>query len=147
MCDLGERMTTQHEDDLFRAADLDRSGYIDVDEFCELMIRYCRGDEDAGFERKPSLSVLQSADIAGLERNLGIKVEVGIDGTRKISTVNVMGSADEDSGDEEEEEMPEDLRDLSPEEQQRAVTMRSLYIMGMGTLLVSLLTPLQLESE
>jgi len=35
--------------------------------------------------------------------------------------------------DEEEEEMPEDLADLSPEEQLRRVLFRSIWMMGLGT--------------
>ena len=36
---------------------------------------------------------------------------------------------------EEEEDMPEDLADLTPEEQQRRIKVRAAYMMGLGTLL------------
>jgi Ca2+/Na+ antiporter len=38
--------------------------------------------------------------------------------------------------DDEEEEMPEDLQDLSPEEQLKRVLFRSVWMMGVGTLMV-----------
>lgn len=38
--------------------------------------------------------------------------------------------------DEEEEEMPEDLADLSPEQQLKRVLFRSCWMMGLGTMMV-----------
>ena len=41
----------------------------------------------------------------------------------------------EGSSSEEEDEMPEDLAELSPEEQQKAIIKRSLWQMSLGTIL------------
>ena len=43
---------------------------------------------------------------------------------------------DESDAEDEEDDMPEDLADLDPAEQQRQIKMRSLYKMSLGTLLV-----------
>merc|ERR1719440_1682518 len=43
---------------------------------------------------------------------------------------------DEDDEGEEEEDLPEDLADLPPEEQQKRLKMRSATKMGIGTLIV-----------
>jgi hypothetical protein len=40
---------------------------------------------------------------------------------------------DDDDDEEEEEEMPEDLADLPPEQQRRAILQRALWMMGLGT--------------
>merc|ERR1719215_505191 len=45
---------------------------------------------------------------------------------------------DNDDDDEEEEVLPEDLADLTPEEQERAMLFRSLGLMGFGTVVVLL---------
>ena len=47
-------------------------------------------------------------------------------------------SVDEENDDEEEPEMPEDLADLTPEEQQYRVKVRASYLMALGTTLVLL---------
>merc|ERR1711991_831225 len=45
-----------------------------------------------------------------------------------------------EDGGEEEEEMPEDLRDLSPEEQQARIMRRAAWMMSLGTFIVLLVS-------
>jgi Ca2+/Na+ antiporter len=43
---------------------------------------------------------------------------------------------DEDDDEDEKEEMPEDIKDLSPDEQQRRIKWRAAYMMGLGSLIL-----------
>jgi len=52
---------------------------------------------------------------------------------------NVQGDeADPDSDEQEVDEVPDDLKGLSPEEQQRRILRRAMYMMGIGSILVVL---------
>lgn len=113
MKDLNEIMSSSDEDKLFNSADTDRSNAIDFDEFTELIIKYAKG-----FIGRP----LQSRSI--------IKAEVFPGGDSPRATLP--------AGEEEEEEIPDDLANLSPDEQQRRLKIRSIWMMGCGTILVLL---------
>ncbi|CAD7925805.1 unnamed protein product [Amoebophrya sp. A25] len=107
LTDLREYMDEESEARLFRAADVDDSGQIDFSEFVVLMIKYIRAGE------------LQGSSSQTIKR-IGTPQETGSEG----------------ESEDEEEEVPEDLRTLSPEEQQRALQVRAAWMMGVGTILV-----------
>ena len=47
---------------------------------------------------------------------------------------------DKEGEENEEEEVPEDIKHLSPDEQQKRIKFRAAYMMGLGTLLVLLIS-------
>ncbi len=58
-----------------------------------------------------------------------LEIEVGVNRSGS-------GSKEEEQDDDEEEEMPEEFKNLSPEEQQKSIIARSFQMMGLGTFLV-----------
>lgn len=97
----------------FNRADVDSSGKISFDEFVKAIMSWAldpkRSDTDDG---------------SSLKRNtVAVWMESEDDG-------------DDEGGEGEEEDVPEDLADLSPQEQQRRILLRSFWQMGVGTLLV-----------
>eukprot|EP00730_Choanoeca_flexa_P013326 TRINITY_DN5196_c0_g1_i1.p1 TRINITY_DN5196_c0_g1~~TRINITY_DN5196_c0_g1_i1.p1 ORF type:complete len:583 (+),score=148.80 TRINITY_DN5196_c0_g1_i1:29-1777(+) len=114
--DLNENITKDHLHELMDEIDTDRSGTIDFEEFAQAMTRY----------------VANSDEMAGKRLN----VQNG-----KESPDAVEENVDDDEGgddEEEEEDIPEDFVHLSPEAQQRAILLRSCWMMGLGTILVLL---------
>jgi Ca2+/Na+ antiporter len=95
----------------FRLADADSSGKIEFEEFVKAIMSWALD---------PKRDIAD--DGSNLKRNT-------------VAAYMEEGDDDED-GEGEEEDVPEDLADLSPEEQQRRILMRSFWQMGMGTLLV-----------
>ena len=55
-----------------------------------------------------------------------------------MEIVTVNNRQDDVNGDDDAEEMPEDLLHLSPEDQQRKLKVKAAYALGVGTLLVCL---------
>merc|ERR1719399_2417374 len=121
MADLKEDLTQEAEMALFDSADVDKSGAIDFEEFCSLMVRYTKNEllkeQTRGASKAGSKGLTNGAVSNG------------------NGAVNDAGDAGEED-EEEEEEMPDDLKDLSPEEQQAAIKARACWMMGLGTVLV-----------
>jgi len=124
----------------FAHYDLDGSGQLDVTEFNQLLIEL--GERSAGakvMERfkeqdKDNSGTLSFEEVAVFLYTF-IKEELmhkNDDADHKIQHILPSYECD----DEEEEAIPEDLADLSPEEQLRRVFFRSMWMMGFGTLLV-----------
>jgi Ca2+/Na+ antiporter len=124
MADLKEDLTQEAEMALFDSADVDKSGAIDFEEFCSLMVRYT----------KTELLKEQTRGASKKDLSPGTTGAVSNGNGNGNGAVNDAGDAEED--DEEEEEIPDDLKDLSPEEQQSAIKARACWMMGMGTVLV-----------
>ena len=61
--------------------------------------------------------------------------EVGQEILERKNSLRQLQCEEDFEDDQEEEEMPEDLADLTPEEQQRRIKVRAAYMMGLGTLL------------
>lgn len=107
--DLGTRMTWADAQTLFKKHDVgDRSfGALNLDEFTKCVIDYLESDE-----YKQSRS-------------------------GKVAPAEAAPSKKEgDEEEEEAEEMPEDLADMSPDQQMKRVIFRSCWMMGLGTFLV-----------
>lgn len=109
--DLGERLTAAENLKLLEAADTDQNGTLDFDEFITLCMKLARGD----FHKKLSFKG------RAFEDDAGSPPEEGNEG---------------DEEEEEEDEIPEDLLDLPPGEQQKRIFFRSCWMMGIGTVLV-----------
>mmetsp|Transcript_24810 Transcript_24810/g.50851 ORF Transcript_24810/g.50851 Transcript_24810/m.50851 type:complete len:561 (+) Transcript_24810:129-1811(+) len=112
--DFHESISDDQLEDIFRQFDLDGNGAIDMPEFicaCYVIIRQANR-ADAGMDTSP--------------RNYTASQEVG---------KNILHD-DECDESEEEEEIPEDLTSLSPNEQQRAIKRRAFGMLFLGTALV-----------
>jgi len=115
--DVNENVSKDYQRLLFDAADADRSGSISFEEFVACVIAIAMGD----------------GEINKQEHNESRKT-IRREPTKFI--VDSTGDADEEDDDEEEDVIPDDLAGLSPEQQQTRIKLRSLYQMGLGTLIV-----------
>jgi len=122
MKDLRENVSGEMMKRIFEAADMDNNNYISFEEFVACML---------AFAMDPNDMLLMSGN-AGPE---------GTSAVVRIPTQSAYMGAAEEGGEEtqpEEEDMPEDLADLPPEEQQRRIKHRAFYQMAVGTCLVLL---------
>lgn len=106
--DLGGNLSKETQVKMFRAADIDKSQYISFEEFVACLMSYT-------FDESNDLSA---------------------DRRKHILEPSTYMSPNEDA--DEEEDIPEDLADLEPEEQQRQIKKRACLWMGFGTLLILL---------
>lgn len=108
--DVGENLSRQEEESLFKSADVDGSGNICFVEFAACLM---------SFALDPSKYVSENKD-------------------KPRSSVCTDKYLAPESGEEEgeEEEVPEDLADLDPQEQQRRIKTRASWGMALGTLMV-----------
>jgi Ca2+/Na+ antiporter len=114
--DLGETATLKELESIFSKMDKDGSGSVDFDEFVIGVADYVLNSKS--FKNKKSGLAAHDVEVA-----------------------NALEAKPETEGEEEEEEdVPEDLAELSPEEQQRQIKLRSFWMMGLGTLIVVLLS-------
>jgi Ca2+/Na+ antiporter len=109
MNDLKETFTSDELHETFNRFDVDGTGYIEFSEFVTLIMDY--------------LIRTSKQEYRGRTRNPAI--------------ILYADDGDDEEG-EDEEEIPEDLADLSPEEQQARIKQRAFTTMGLGTLLVTL---------
>merc|ERR1712137_492013 len=105
--DVHENLSRDTQENMFAAADVDNSKVINFEEFVACILCFA------------------------------LEAPVESEGTRppKIMLDPKTFYAPEDE-DQEDEDMPEDLADLSPEEQQKRIKQRAFSMMGLGTLLV-----------
>lgn len=113
--DVGENITREAQAAMFKAADTNGSGDISFEEFVACLMSFAvdpMSDLDSK-DKKPKFA-------ANTSKYLPDSAE----------------KEDGDDEEDEEEDVPEDLADLDPEEQQRRILLRSCYQMAAGTLLV-----------
>eukprot|EP00055_Hartaetosiga_balthica_P012903 m.64162 g.64162 ORF g.64162 m.64162 type:complete len:567 (+) comp8104_c0_seq4:25-1725(+) len=115
MNDLNERLSGPQLKQMMSEMDKDNNGSLDFDEFSSAMIHFIEG---ASIEDPVSVTSLT------VQSN-----EAG---------VTTEGEEDVEDEEEEDEEMPEEFQHLSPKKQRRAVLIRSIWTMGLGTFLVLL---------
>jgi len=94
--------------EVMKEMDSDKSGEISFDEFCAAMTTLIK--------RRPSQKLTETDSL-------------------QIATSQASAAEDDD---EEEDIMPDDLAELSPEDQQKRIKMRSAWMMLLGTSLVLL---------
>jgi Ca2+/Na+ antiporter len=114
--DVNEDVSKEYQRRLFDAADADQSGSISFEEFVACVIAIAI-DEPTDLNeprktvpREPTKFIMEDGSPAG--------------------------EAEEEDDDEEEDVIPDDLAGLSPAEQQTRIKRRSLYQMGLGTLII-----------
>lgn len=138
--DLGENVSYDMEAILFEMVDLDKSGSIDFQEFSHLMLLYLRGEHfgmGSKFEEDIENRARVSQDLALVkQKSLEDKVDRSKTSALDEEAGSSSSSRETEGGESEEEEIPDDLQDLTPEQQQVAIKIRSLWLMGIGTMLV-----------
>lgn len=104
--DFHENIGEEEIDNLLKKADTDSDGSVSFDEFIGL-----------------AYNLIISNDAQSVRRE-------------KVAVTAEVASGIWGSEEEEEEEMPEDFTDLSPDEQQRAIKMRAFKMLAIGTAIV-----------
>ena len=128
--DMGQRLNPAELSEQFESWDKDSNGELDFDEFVAGAARY----------------VLRKAG-----EPMDVVVADGGDGGARGKATGRGGEGggeDEvavEEEDDEAEEVPEDLAHLAPEEQQRRILHRSLWMMGVGTLVVLVFSDAMVE--
>ena len=118
--DLGENPSPHDLKTIFDAFDIDKNGKIEYDEFVQGITKYVADSNKKG-EKSGQPSDYHEEDAGYVE----MLIKKGDD----VENPDEM---------DEEEDMPDDFVDLSPEEQQAAVAIRASWVCGIGTLLVVL---------
>jgi len=112
--DLGENLDRQEQENLFKSADANGSGDICFVEFAACLM---------SFALDPFKYVSEKKD----------KHRSSVNTDKYLAPEGAAAGNDEEG---EEEDMPEDLADLDPQEQQRRIKTRACWGMSLGTLLV-----------
>jgi len=105
--DMRAGVSKEMEEHLFDAADVDGSKYINFEEFVGIIICFSMASDQSGNRGPPKQAIDPKVFYAP-----------------------------NDEEETEEDDMPEDLADLSPEEQQKRIKSRAYSMMGAGTFLV-----------
>lgn len=117
MRDLGERVSPEELAEMYAAMDDDSDGVITLDEFLQFMPGFIRQRMEGG----------KSSQTEGADGVMSAAVESG---------TSADGIDLENTEEEEEEEVPDDLRDEDPKTQINKVMKRAFLMMAMGTALV-----------
>ena len=127
--------------DQFKKYDKDKNGYLDFDEVLHMFKDY-----DMKLTPQEAKNVFQSIDESGDGKlSFDEVVRSAIFVATNSSSIRMAGSNisiddgnadDELSTSEEEEDMPEDIATLPPDQQQAAIIKKSIKYMVLGTLLV-----------
>lgn len=122
----------------FAILDSDRSGFLDVSEFKALL-------HELGEKPTPKAAQMFMERDVNKDNQLSFEEvtrflytylqEENLEKTRNEFAPRYMPNYDKEE-DEEGEEMPEDLADLSPDQQLKRVLFRAIWMMGAGTFLV-----------
>lgn len=111
--DMGERLSTEKMVKLFKEFDTDNSGSIDYEEFVQGVAKYIYVNKYLGMN-----------DDAKKSNDVIAKLEDG----------------QEEKEEEEKEEVPEDIANLSPAEQQVQIKWRAFWMMAIGSIVVLLIS-------
>jgi Ca2+-binding EF-hand superfamily protein len=114
--DFHETISDEEMDTLFQQYDADKSGHIDFHEFIGLAYSLIKIQEQK--HRPEKMESLRNVS----------------DGEVREKNENAI--AESAFADTEEEEMPEEFTDMSPDEQQRAIIKRAFLLLLAGTVLV-----------
>jgi len=118
--DVRENLPKESQKQMFDSADTDQSGFISFEEFVACMMNFALDPNTDLKDTKPRFRKDPNTYLSAEEEERGSDAD------------------DEDDEDEgcEEEDMPEDLADLEPEEQQRRIKSRAFQKMLLGSALV-----------
>lgn len=116
--ELGEEPTADEVNSIFAEFDADNSGSIEYSEFVAGVAKY----------------IVSHSDVR--HRHMARKL------SGSPQARDLLKEADEE---DEEEEVPEELKNLSPDEQQSRIKMRAAVMMGLGTLIVLLVSDPMVE--
>ena len=122
LSEIGEKEMLRDEqfNNFMQSIDKDKNGLVDFREFREAFEQAFRHSSGGKDYRRSSTKVTAAA--AGFNGSVGEPL---------------LGSQmKEDEDEDEEEEMPDDIANLPPEKQQRAIKMRAFTLMFFGTVLV-----------
>lgn len=122
--EMGETVSKYRMQELFDKFDADGNGVVDLHEFTMGTCQYLWENRHETKECEHNAKEMQVLD----------KV------TNSEEIKNPAPPQDEEEEEDEEDELPEELRDLSPEEQQRRLVKMACTTMGVGTLLVVVLS-------
>jgi Ca2+/Na+ antiporter len=116
---MGDNFAAGHLEEVFNLFDTNKNNTIELEEFikgiCQYLWDYERRELDTSASLEKFESALKSGESSALEND-----------------------ADDGDADDDEEEMPDELKDLNPEDQQRRLISMSFQTMGIGTFLVVL---------
>jgi len=139
--DVNESLSREAQVTMFDAADTDQSGFISFEEFVACFMSFaldpCNDLRDHQERRRTKVNpqkYLVDKD-ADPQKYL---VDKEADNEVTVQRSDVEGESDDEGedGEDGEEDVPEDLADLEPSEQQKRIKLRALYQMSVGTLLV-----------
>lgn len=120
--DLGENLSSAELAVLFDTMDESNSDRVTLPQFTKGIAQYIDNNQNLIEKHVNKTSGASGGPIVVIDKR---DADTGSEGG-------------DDQDEEEEEEAPEDLKDLSPEEQQRRIKNRSFNMMGLGTLLIVL---------
>jgi len=129
----------------FKKYDIDGNGALDVREigacFKDLGEKVSGKELQAIFrkmERRGQGNLMYDEFVEGVtEYLLNNQKLMNREATHNLQYQKAVNDGDDDG---EEEEMPEDLSSLSPEDQQKRIIMRSMWMLGLGTAIVLLIS-------
>eukprot|EP00927_Polykrikos_kofoidii_P059625 TRINITY_DN54770_c0_g1_i1.p1 TRINITY_DN54770_c0_g1~~TRINITY_DN54770_c0_g1_i1.p1 ORF type:complete len:606 (+),score=116.90 TRINITY_DN54770_c0_g1_i1:39-1820(+) len=129
-CDLGLRTTPEDLQALFSKIDTDGSGNIDFPECVSWLVELV------------VVAPQPPATSGGSQRSQQDQLNLPLVSAPNIEAVtpNISDQAEEAEEEDEGPELPDDIRDLSPAEQRRWVLKTSFTKMGLGTLIVLLIS-------
>eukprot|EP00981_Chlorochromonas_danica_P003949 scaffold748_cov176-Ochromonas_danica.AAC.3 len=117
--ELGEDLSADEVKTLFAEFDTDNSGSVEYPEFVAGVTKY----------------IVDHREIR--QRHLLRRRSTSSEGSRVREALK---ATTDDDDNEEEDEVPDDMKNLSPEEQQNRIKLRSAIMMGIGTIIVLLVS-------
>jgi len=122
--EVSHSATKEAQRAIFNRMDVDKNGTLDFDEFIECMLTLTRKAEEY---KKINEFGDSSSSGSGSDKSSNADKGGGSDES---------GSSDEDGDDDEAEDVPEELKHLSPEEQQTRIKLKAAWMCLTGTVLV-----------
>jgi len=120
--DFNEKISNEEFELILKRMDADNSGTIDFKEFSTAMKEFLN-KKTGGSKSDLQLEVVEDS---------GEQVR------HSLREDSIQREDHEEEAEEEEEEIPEDLADLPPKKQRMRILWRSVWMMGLGTLIVLL---------
>eukprot|EP00177_Eucheuma_denticulatum_P003538 GFKZ01006393.1.p1 GENE.GFKZ01006393.1~~GFKZ01006393.1.p1 ORF type:complete len:588 (-),score=101.65 GFKZ01006393.1:114-1877(-) len=122
MRDMGEKIGPEQVSSLYNRMDLNGDGRIEFEEFRRAIPEFIRERAQGSLSRAGSVAIPEDVESLPAHESSHWPQDVGRN--------------EEEEEEEEEEEVPDDLRDLDPDDQIRIVKRRAFSMMMTGTTLV-----------